>query len=72
MLLKTKSMILYFPPKETLGLARRIVRGLSRSPLPPARTIAIVFLPTLLISYIAVLLSGFRQPQPQAGITIIR
>jgi hypothetical protein len=44
-------MILYFPPKATLGLARRWVNGLSRSPLPPANTMAIVFLPTLSIEY---------------------
>jgi hypothetical protein len=45
-------MILYFPPKATLGLARRRVSGLSRSPLPPARTIAMVFLPTPSMEYI--------------------
>ena len=52
MLLNTKSMILYFPPKATLGLARRKVSGLRRSPFPPAKTMAIVFFPTLSIEYI--------------------
>src|ERR1035437_5151964 len=37
-LLRTKSMIRYLPPKGTAGLARSRVRGKSRVPLPPART----------------------------------
>ncbi len=44
-------MILYLPPKVTLGLARRMVSGLSRSPLPPASTMAMVLLPTLSKTY---------------------
>ena len=36
-------MILYFPPKGTAGLGLPMVMGLSRSPLPPARTMAMVF-----------------------------
>jgi hypothetical protein len=36
-----------------------MVRGLRRSPLPPARTIAMVFLPTLLIEYMRCLLFKF-------------
>src|SRR5262249_36843077 len=38
-LLNTKSMIRYLPPNGTAGLARSFVRGYSRVPLPPARTI---------------------------------
>src|SRR5512136_2208863 len=38
-LLMTKSMIRYFPPKGTAGLALLDVNGLNRSPAPPARTI---------------------------------
>ena len=45
-------MILYFPPKGMLGSGRLMVKGLSRSPLPPARTIAMVFLPILSSEYI--------------------
>src|ERR1017187_6467097 len=37
-LLSTKSMMRYLPPKGTAGLARSLVRGQSRVPLPPART----------------------------------
>src|SRR5437762_12347539 len=38
-LLRTKSMIRYFPPNGTAGFARSFVRGYSRVPLPPASTI---------------------------------
>src|SRR5579885_767759 len=37
-LLSVKSMIRYFPPNGTAGLARYWVKGNIRSPLPPART----------------------------------
>src|ERR1039458_306544 len=37
-LLNTKSIIRYLPPKGTAGLARSLVSGASRVPLPPART----------------------------------
>lgn len=42
-LLSVKSMMRYFPPNGTAGLARCAVRGLSRSPFPPARTIVKIF-----------------------------
>ena len=35
-LLKVKSMILYIPPNGTAGLVLSLVKGKSRSPLPPA------------------------------------
>jgi hypothetical protein len=35
-------MILYFPPKGTAGFGLPMVIGLSRSPLPPAMTMAMV------------------------------
>src|SRR6266849_8846922 len=38
-LLSTKSTTRYLPPKGTAGLARSLVSGKSRVPLPPARTI---------------------------------
>src|ERR1019366_2323762 len=38
-LLRTKSMMRYFPPKGTAGLARSLVSGYSRVPFPPASTI---------------------------------
>src|ERR1022692_1574761 len=38
-LLSTKSMIRYFPPNGTAGLARSLVSGKRRVPLPPASTI---------------------------------
>ncbi len=38
-LLSVKSIIRYFPPKGTAGLARCSVRGERRSPLPPASII---------------------------------
>src|ERR1035437_3956386 len=37
-LLNTKSIIRYLPPKGTAGLARSLVSGPNRIPLPPART----------------------------------
>src|SRR6202050_3376504 len=37
-LLRTKSIIRYFPPKGTAGLARSLVKGKRRVPLPPAST----------------------------------
>src|SRR5438477_11094823 len=37
-LLRTKSTMRYRPPKGTAGLARSLVNGYSRDPLPPART----------------------------------
>ncbi len=42
-LLSVKSMIRYFPPKGTAGLARCAVSGLSRSPFPPAKTMVKIF-----------------------------
>src|ERR1044071_1342190 len=38
-LLSTKSMMRYFPPNGTAGLARSLVSGYSRVPFPPASTI---------------------------------
>src|SRR6188472_2895777 len=38
-LLRTKSMMRYFPPKGTAGLLRTSVSGRRRSPLPPAMII---------------------------------
>src|ERR1700730_9302282 len=38
-LLRTKSMMRYFPPNGTAGLARSLVSGERRLPLPPASTI---------------------------------
>src|ERR1700691_3752556 len=38
-LLRTKSMMRYFPPKGTAGLARSLVSGYNRVPFPPASTI---------------------------------
>src|ERR1700730_15993596 len=38
-LLSTKSMMRYLPPNGTAGLARSLVRGDRRVPLPPANTI---------------------------------
>src|SRR4029078_12880810 len=38
-LLRTKSMMRYFPPNGTAGLLRTSVRGRRRSPLPPAMII---------------------------------
>src|SRR5271157_172469 len=37
-LLSTKSMMRYFPPNGTAGLARSLVSGCSRVPFPPAST----------------------------------
>src|ERR1700686_5423818 len=37
-LLSTKSMMRYLPPNGTAGLARSLVRGDRRVPLPPANT----------------------------------
>src|SRR4029450_5833727 len=42
-LLSEKSMMRYGPPKYTAGFARSFVKGYSRSPTPPARTITSVF-----------------------------
>ena len=42
-LLSVKSMMRYFPPKGTAGLARCSVRGWRRSPFPPASTMVKMF-----------------------------
>ncbi|GIW54061.1 MAG: hypothetical protein KatS3mg082_0465 [Nitrospiraceae bacterium] len=39
-LLRTKSMMRYFPAKGTAGLLRTAVNGMRRSPLPPAMIMA--------------------------------
>src|SRR5512144_2099312 len=54
---RTKSTILYLPPKGTAGLGLPMVMGESRSPLPPARTIAIVFRVMLAVEYMQALLA---------------
>ena len=47
-LLKGKSMILYFPPKDTAGFATFWVKTPRRLPCPPAKSMAIIsFLITL-------------------------
>jgi hypothetical protein len=53
---RTKSMILYLPPNGTAGLDLPMVMGLSRSPLPPAITMAIVFRVILAVAYMKYLL----------------
>jgi hypothetical protein len=57
----TKSMILYLPPNGTEGLGLPMVMGLRRSPLPPARTMAMVFRVMLPLVYMKLLLSVVLQ-----------
>src|SRR5271166_6308672 len=67
-LLRTKSMILYLPPKGTAGVARSRVRGKSLVPLPPASTMPRtrgykVCCPAKLDSRLGVIFSGIQPSQ---------
>jgi hypothetical protein len=48
-LLSGKSMILYFPPKDTAGLAIFDVRIPSLLPWPPANSMAIISFLTIML-----------------------